>query len=321
MMRIGLFYDGSYFARVSNFYRYHHQRRARISIAGFHDFLRHEVSRQTGVATRFCQIVEAHYYRGRFSAEEVEKRGKLLGERKFEDALVKARVMTHFIPVSTFEDGRTRARGADILLALDAYGAAVAGKINFIVLITGDGDFVHLVERLNALDCQVMVTAWDMQSPDGMLTLRTSHALLDAVPYPIMMQSLIDDETRTDDALINQMFMDEQPRVGLEGAQVVSDGHVRPESLALNDEDGEDAEAEWATGVVVNLPSGRDFGFIKPDYGSENLFFHATWMDFDGVVEAREKFNDLRVGDRVEFDIGRNPKTGQPTATNVTVVN
>ena len=320
MMRIGLFYDGSYFARVSNFYRYHHQRRARISIAGFHDFLRHEVARQTGVAPRFCQIVEAHYYRGRFSAEEVEKRGKLLGERKFEDALMKARVMTHFIPVATYEDGRARARGVDILLALDAYGAAVSGKTNFIVLITGDGDFVHLVERLNALDCQVMVTAWDMQSADGMLTLRTSQALLEAVPYPVMMQSLVDDEAREDDALINQIFMEEQPRISLDSPQVAADGHGRPESHVLDEGDGEETEAEWATGIVVNLPAGRDFGFIKPDYGDENLFFHATWMEFDGGVDAREKFNDLRVGDRVEFDIGRNPKTGQPTATNVTVV-
>ena len=320
MMRIGLYYDGSYFARVSNFYRYHHPRRARISIAGFHDFLRHEVASQTGVAPRFCQIVEAHYYRGRFSADDVDKRGKLLGERKFEDALMKARVMTHFIPVATLDDGRVRARGVDILLALDAYGAAVGGKINFIVLITGDGDFIHLVERLNGLDCQVMVTAWDMQSEDGALTLRTAHSLLDAVPYPVMMHSLVDDEARQDDPLINQMFMDEQPRPVDEVSRFSTYDHGPSDSNLDHDEEGDGADVEWGTGVIINLPVGRDFGFIKPDYGHENLFFHATWMDYDGAGESRERFNDLRVGDRVEFDIGRNPKTGQPTATNVTIV-
>ena len=34
LTRIGIFYDGNFFFHVSNYYHYHHERRARISIGG-----------------------------------------------------------------------------------------------------------------------------------------------------------------------------------------------------------------------------------------------------------------------------------------------
>ena len=40
VIRIGVFYDGGYFARVSNYYRFHDPRRSRLSIMGLHDYVR-----------------------------------------------------------------------------------------------------------------------------------------------------------------------------------------------------------------------------------------------------------------------------------------
>jgi hypothetical protein len=39
LLRIGIFYDGDYFRRVSNYYASVHPRRARISIEGLHNFV------------------------------------------------------------------------------------------------------------------------------------------------------------------------------------------------------------------------------------------------------------------------------------------
>ncbi|MDE0304225.1 MAG: NYN domain-containing protein [Albidovulum sp.] len=302
-IRIGVFYDGSYFAQVSDYYRYHHPRQARISIAGFHDFLRHEIAKQAETGSRFCHIVEAHYYRGRFAAEDTDKEpGRLLRERKFDDALMKARVTTHFIPVAAAGDGRVRERGIDVLLTLDAHEAAISGKIDFIVLVTGDGDFVPLAERLNSLSCSVVVAAWDVQSPNGQLSLRTAQALLDVVPHPIMMQTIIEDRARKNDPLINRMFMDNRFRTASDD----DFGDVASHEVPVSQDD------EWCTGAITNLPVGRDFGFIAPDRGGKNLFFHASWMGDD--------FDKLRLGDKVNFVAGENLKTGQPIATDVTVV-
>ncbi|MDE2716319.1 MAG: NYN domain-containing protein [Chloroflexota bacterium] len=316
-IRIGVFYDGSYFAKVSDYYCYRHPRKARISIPGFHEFLRHEIAARAGKDTppSFCHIVEAHYYRGRFAAEDTDSApGRLLRERKFEDVLMKARVTTHFMPMATVGDGKVRERGIDVLLTLDAHEAAISGKIDFIVLITGDGDFVPLVERLNSLNCSVVVPAWDLRLETGEYFARTAQALLDAVPHPIMMSTIIEDRVRRSEPLVNGLFMDSK------FSAPTGDDHggrphesERPRALP---EDASSRDAKTETGVVVNLPSDRYFGFIAPDRGGENLFFHARWMRED--MADQEPFELLKVDDRVEFKIGRNPKTGQPTATDVT---
>ncbi len=71
---------------------------------------------------------------------------------------------------------------------------------------------------------------------------------------------------------------------------------------------------DTAHGVIVNLPAGWDFGFIKPDEGGENIFFHAS------MVCGEMSLDDLAVGDDVQFKVGENHNTGQPIAMDVSKV-
>ncbi|MCY3674558.1 MAG: NYN domain-containing protein [Paracoccaceae bacterium] len=304
LIRIGIFYDGGYFAKVSDYYRFHNWRKARISIEGFHDFLREEIAGLIGVKRKSCRVVGAHYYRGRYPAGDTDKNpGRLLGERKFDDALMKARVTTHYRPMGMIPDGRDRERGIDVLLTLDAYDAAVYNKMDVIVLVTGDGDFVPLVERLNSSNCIVAVPAWDIKSPEGDVSLRTSPDLLDVVPYPITMQK-IEDSSKKNDPLVTGIFVNE----GFKSVnRDVNEPDQNSNTLLPSGE-------ESVTGVIVNLPAGRDFGFIAPDHGGENLFFHESWMK-----EGSREFEELETGDRAWFVIGKNDNTEQPTALDVYV--
>jgi len=60
-------------------------------------------------------------------------------------------------------------------------------------------------------------------------------------------------------------------------------------------------------GVIKRL-NEKKFGFITPENGEKDLFFHANdLVDVD--------FNDLREGDTVTFDVKDTPKG--PAATNV----
>ena len=56
LTRIGVFYDGNFFFHVSNYYHYSHERKARISVAGLHEFIRHQVADSEGCDVKYCQI-------------------------------------------------------------------------------------------------------------------------------------------------------------------------------------------------------------------------------------------------------------------------
>src|SRR5262249_46495342 len=124
LTRIGIFYDGNYLFHVSNYYQYHHDRRARISLSGPHKFIRDEVAKaEEGPAAspKRYQIVDAHYFRGRLRAADAEDMDLLYKERVFDDVLVREGVTTHYLPMS-----REGEKGIDVWLALEAFDLAIA---------------------------------------------------------------------------------------------------------------------------------------------------------------------------------------------------
>ena len=56
-----------------------------------------------------------------------------------------------------------------------------------------------------------------------------------------------------------------------------------------------------ATGIVKWFNDSKGFGFITPDEGGIDLFFHAN-----NLVEV--DFEELQEGDKVEFEIVDTPK-------------
>ena len=335
--RIGVFYDGNYFSHVSDYYRYHHERRARISMQGLNDLLCDEIGKHDQTDSRFCQIVEAHYFRGRFPAEASERHGALLGERKFEDALIKAGVTPHFLLMSSHDNGYGNARvprekGIDVWLALEAFERAE--HLEVVVLITGDGDFVKLVQKLNARGTRSVVTVWDFEADDERTGTRTAQSLIDAVTYPIMMQAVIAERTRRSDPLVEKLFIPRSTQSGeqagkggrpaepgrgdhahasaAEARPLTAGGRVAdPTPNTRNEEaEPENAELPIGQGTVVSLPYDKPYGFIRSDLGGDNLFFHSS------AVTGGE-FSELENGDRVTFTPGANPRDGRPIATEV----
>ena len=67
-------------------------------------------------------------------------------------------------------------------------------------------------------------------------------------------------------------------------------------------------------GTIKTIQNDRGFGFIAPDGGAEDLFFHHS------AVES-PTFEELRQGQRVEFEPGsdpRNPSRQRATQVRVT---
>ncbi|MFT7837804.1 hypothetical protein Q5530_16845 [Saccharothrix sp. BKS2] len=89
VLRIGVFYDGTWFAYLSDFYATVHPRSARISLEGFHDALRWHVHTETGRPFEECLVPEAHYVRGRIDTPATS----------FDTALATAGVTRHDLPL------------------------------------------------------------------------------------------------------------------------------------------------------------------------------------------------------------------------------
>ena len=61
-------------------------------------------------------------------------------------------------------------------------------------------------------------------------------------------------------------------------------------------------------GTIKSLITEKNFGFITPEEGTKDVFFHAT-----GLVGAQ--FSDLHTGDAVTFEVEESEKG--PRAINV----
>lgn len=297
LTRIGVFYDGNYFLHVSNYYAYHHERRGRISIAGLHDFIRHKVAEEEQKDMHLCQIVDAHYFRGRLSAQEASTEGnRLFYDRLFDDILMMEGVTTHYLPVRTTHYGQRQERGIDVWMALEAFELALHKQFDVLVLIASDSDFVPLVRKLHTLGVRVMLFAWDYDFYDEEGRRRstvTSQGLWEEVTYPLAMQDVIS-EDNDPQFPVSRLFVERKRN--LAGPQTEAEEELVPEV--------EDGEPKRST--IFSLKDG--YGFINYPQ-TNNLFFHFSFLlDTD--------FNDLREGDLVEFTLSKNDR-GEPIARNV----
>jgi len=303
LIRVGVFYDGNYFLHVSNYYNYVHDRRSRISIRGLHEFIRHQISTETGIDVPLCQIVDAHYFRGRLAAAEANQRGDLLYyERVFDDVLMSEGITTHYLPIRG-TGGRRVEKGIDVWLALEAFELALYKNFDVLVLIASDSDYIPLIRKLNTLGAQVMVLSWDFDYTDeegNKFSTRTSQDLLEEVTYPIPMHLIIESKVRKNEPLVNNLFVPKSK-------DKASTKDYHPES---EDDDGNDTNfnLEWHESNILSLKEG--FGFIK--YPPNNVFFHYTSLkDYD--------FNDLEIGDMVRFTL-EEKEGGRLVAMQVIVV-
>ena len=67
---------------------------------------------------------------------------------------------------------------------------------------------------------------------------------------------------------------------------------------------------EQQSGVVETFKSERGFGFIRPDTGGPDLFVHVSEIERAGL-------DQLAKGQRVSFEVQRDPRTGRERATRI----
>lgn len=144
---------------------------------------------------------------------------------------------------------------------------------------------------------------------------RTSQDLLEEVSYPVGMHGLIDDRSRRNDTIIQNLFVKQQqarPTLStIANGTSFSNGSSYANGISSGDDytgypiadepnyniaDGLEDDLEGRKiSTIRSLKTG--YGFVN--YPPNNLFFHYT-----SLVDT--DFNELQVDDEVEFTIGRN---------------
>ncbi len=304
LLRAAIFYDGNFFYHVSNYYCYTHQRHARLSIPGLHDFIRKLISEKEGVSERFCQIVDCHYFRGRLSASEAHARQLLFNERVFDDILMREGVVTHYLPMN-----RNMEKGVDVSLALETLELTIFKKFDVVVLIASDGDYVPLVRKLNALGTRVVVLGWDFDFYDESGNQRstvTSARLMNEASYPVHMQEIIDGTEKlqnydfdVDSLFVQSRFENFYPAASAELNEEMSYTENYDESVYGSTQSAQTDEAKRQSGRIVHLKDG--YGFLEPADGSKSLFFFC--QDLENC-----EYSQLSLGDEVEYEIGTNDR-------------
>lgn len=326
--RIGVFYDGNYLMHVSRYYNYVHDRKARISISGLHNFIRQRVSMSDGLAVELCPIVDAHYFRGRLGAYETAQREKqLLYERVFDDILTNEGVTTHYLPIRIFGTSRSESN-TEVWLSLEAYELTLHKRFDVVVLIASDGDYTPLVRKLNTLGTRVMLVHWEFSYVDDLGRERVSQTSRDLVAesaYPIALHTLIDEVVEGEDSSIDGLFVQKkEDRPYVPGRRYENDVEVNYNNTYGTDSyNGTSAIAGTSvynasapvsenairkTGTVKALKDG--YGFIS-SYPRDAFFYHTAVVNLE--------FSQLQVGDNVEYS-EETMNDGRVVAKEITVV-
>ncbi|MDR2893968.1 MAG: NYN domain-containing protein [Alistipes sp.] len=291
MTRIGVFYDGDYFFRVSDYYHYQHDRKSRISVAGLHRFIRTQIAKEERSDPRSCQIVDAHYFRSRVSAaDESTYTETVYSDRMFDDVLAAEGVTTHNIPARASQNGK----GIEAWLALEAFEQAYSKRLDVVVLVASDWSYVPLVKKLNTLGTRVMVIGWDFEHTEGggeKTIGQTLPELFESAIYSVALHEIIDNRAFRNDPVINGLLM---PRQQVE-ASLESISAARAQAQAKSALPPLPIEKSLVGmkrkfGRIKALKDG--FGFIE-NQPRDAFFFHSDLMEC--------AFGDLEVGYRVEF--------------------
>lgn len=286
MLRIAVFYDGNYLLHASNYYNYFHARRNRLSIEGIHAYLRENIAHDSDRSLHLVHIVDAHYFRGRLSAADASQKGDLLyAERAFEDILMDSGITTHFLPVKS-TNGKRVEKGIDVWFALEVYENVRLNNYDYVVLVTGDGDFVPLVKRLNLLGVKTILLHFDYEyqvdDSDRKISSFASTDLKEWAFKTIDLAGEIDNPKNKSSQSIADLFIGPPKITNMTYTSVGSALRDRPES-----------ESRRKQSTIMTLKTG--YGFIRwPELNNVYFFYQAL---------TNADFEDLVVGDTVEFEI------------------
>ena len=160
-LSVGVFIDGGYYAKINEGLQAKGMASG-VNLKALFSYLLDHISSKFKIERRLLFITEAHYYRGRFRAQDALNMDLLQVEREFEDTLIENDVIFHYKHLRVNKDkGGVIEKGIDTWFALDTYEMTLFREFDYVVLISGDADHEMLARKLKALKTHVVLLTWD----------------------------------------------------------------------------------------------------------------------------------------------------------------
>lgn len=180
LCRIGVFYDGNFFAYAQNYF-YHNRCLGWLKFSNFHSLLE-EYLRDIEPGFAQYRVVYGGWFQGLYHSSQASP-DQLKKDRNLQHDLMHAGITPHFVPMS---QGSGREKGVDVALTLAAMQIGLENQIDIAVLVTGDGDFVPLAQMLMKYGIRSLAAYFDYTDEkfNGKRSF-INERLLNAVNYAV----------------------------------------------------------------------------------------------------------------------------------------
>lgn len=157
LLRIGVFYDGSYFTYAQLHYNTI-QENGWIVFEPLHELIEQIISEKEQGFNSY-KVVNSSWFQGLKHTKQTEVKHLELERNRHID-LIDAGVDLKF----THNNHEQNEKGVDVNMALEVLQIALDDKIDIAVLITGDGDFIPLVRALMKQGKRVLLFYFDYEN-------------------------------------------------------------------------------------------------------------------------------------------------------------
>lgn len=307
-VNIGVVLEGQLFARISNYYNYEHERKARISVSGFLNFLEVQIGQELALTPGFARITSAHYWRGRAPYYDYDQRDvdhRVKNERIFDDILMDSDLEVHYVKIQESQ-GRYDEREVEIKMLLDTLERAFTEDLQVIVLCLQASRYVSLIKKLQRIGKTVVVLSWSFSYVDDRngreYRTEPSKDMEERANIVLNMSRMISKTDPTKDNYINSIFIKDRPETDL--AYKFHNPRYRVVSGVNQDLIGQQMES-----YILSMKEDGHYGFIaaKPD----NIYFHVTG------IKTGYSWSDLTVDGKVKFTIQPGESPGKLMATEI----
>lgn len=226
LLRVGFFLDGYTLKKVNDYYRNFHRFHASLDFRGLKSWVQLQVHKYFNKANRVLEL-ESHYYHPQRNPH-IYGRGAS-GVFKLEFELKNAGYQIHYSD-RLEENGHL---GPNLSLIEDAQMFASYCHMDAVVLLSTQGQYAPLADKLRMLGVPVLLLGWSFEYPkaDRRVHWKTDTCLRENCAHYVAMEKVLDRNPECDNPPVGLFLCPEIP--GTKKAQGSDDHWTRKSRVRL----------------------------------------------------------------------------------------